>query len=98
MPIREVQGQGPGLEGAPRALRGLLREKAEAERGAQRRSLRGRGNRNERIRTYNFPQDRCTDHRVGVTVPGLPQLFEGQLDSLLEQLIEKDKEESLNNL
>ena len=76
----------------------FLREKAEAERGAQRRSLRGRGNRNERIRTYNFPQDRCTDHRVGVTVHGLPQLFEGQLDSLLDQLIQKDKEESLNSL
>ena len=61
-------------------------------------SLRGRGNRNERIRTYNVPQDRCTDHRVGVTVHGLPQLFDGNLENLLTQLIEKDKEESLRNL
>jgi len=76
----------------------FLREKADAERGEQRRSLRGRGNRNERIRTYNVPQDRCTDHRVGVTVHGLPQLFDGNLDNLLTQLIEKDKEESLRNL
>jgi peptide chain release factor 1 len=76
----------------------FMRQKAEAERGAQRRSLRGRGNRNERIRTYNFPQDRCTDHRVGVTVHGLPQIMDGDLNNLFDQLIEKDKEEAINNL
>ncbi|HBP18618.1 MAG TPA: peptide chain release factor 1 [Planctomycetes bacterium] len=78
----------------------FLREQAEAERGAQRRSLRGRGNRNERIRTYNFPQDRCTDHRIGVSIHGLPQILDGagQLDDLLDQLIQHDKEEALRSL
>ncbi|MGE0708252.1 MAG: peptide chain release factor 1 [Planctomycetota bacterium] len=75
-----------------------LREKAEAERGEQRRSLRGRGYRNERIRTYNFPQDRCTDHRVGVSVHGLPQLLDGALDGLVDQLVAHDREEALTAL
>ncbi|RMG14402.1 MAG: peptide chain release factor 1 [Planctomycetota bacterium] len=74
------------------------KQKAEAERGAQRQSLRGRGNRNERIRTYNFPQDRCTDHRIGYTCHGLPQILDGNIDGLIEALIEHDKEEALKNL
>ena len=71
---------------------------ADQERGDQRRSLRGRGLRNERIRTYNFPQDRCTDHRVGVNVHGLDRILDGELDDLLGQLIDTDKEEALKNL
>ncbi len=71
---------------------------ADEERGAQRRSLRGRGHPHAPRRTYNIPQDRCTDHRVGVTVHGLPQILDGDLDSLLSQLIEKDKEEALKSL
>ena len=70
----------------------------DAEANAQRQSLRGHGNRNERIRTYNFPQDRCTDHRIGASVHGLPQILDGDISNLLQKLIEHDKEEALRNL
>jgi peptide chain release factor 1 len=76
----------------------FLKEQADKERGQQRQSLRGRGNRNERIRTYNFPQDRCTDHRIGLTVHNLPKLFAGELNPLLDALVAHDKEEALKNL
>lgn len=76
----------------------FLREQADKERGSQRQALRGRGMRNERVRTYNFPQDRCTDHRVGVSVHGLPSLLDGDLDRLLDQLVAIDKEEALKAL
>jgi peptide chain release factor 1 len=51
----------------------------------------GSGERAEKIRTYNFPDDRVTDHRVGVTVHNLPGLLEGDLDRLIEPLIEADQ-------
>lgn len=76
----------------------FLKEQQEKERGQQRQSLRGRGNRNERIRTYNFPQDRCTDHRIGITVHNLPRLMDGELDELITALIEHDKAEALRSL
>lgn len=76
----------------------FLKEQADKERGAQRQSLRGRGNRNERIRTYNVPQDRCTDHRIGITVHNLPKLMDGELDELVDALIAHDKEEALKAL
>ena len=59
-------------------------EKAAAERASERRSQVGSGDRSERIRTYNFPQTRVTDHRVGVTMHKLDQVIEGSLDELLD--------------
>ncbi len=59
-------------------------EKAAAERASERRSQVGSGDRSERIRTYNFPQSRVTDHRVGVTLHKLDQVIEGGLDELLD--------------
>jgi peptide chain release factor 1 len=47
----------------------------------------GSGDRSEKIRTYNFPQNRVTDHRIGVTVHQLPDVLEGDLDPLVEPLI-----------
>ncbi len=61
-----------------------LRQHAETDQ--LRRSQVGTGERSEKIRTYNFPQNRVTDHRIGVTMHNLPGLMEGQLDPLLEQL------------
>jgi peptide chain release factor 1 len=58
------------------------------ERGEQRRSQLGSGERSEKIRTYNFPDDRVTDHRVGLTVHNLPGLLEGDIDRLIDPLIE----------
>ena len=51
----------------------------------------GTGERSEKIRTYNFPQDRVTDHRIGLTVHNLPGLLEGDLDRVIEPLLEADQ-------
>lgn len=69
----------------------MKHEAQAAERGEERRSQVGSGERSEKIRTYNFPDDRVTDHRVGVTVHNLPGLLEGDLDRLLEPLLEADQ-------
>lgn len=69
----------------------LLQQKEEEERAkyaAQRRSQVGTGDRSERIRTYNFPQSRLTDHRIGLTLHSLPQIMDGDLDPLLGTLLE----------
>jgi peptide chain release factor 1 len=63
------------------------REKAEAALTAERRRMVGSGDRSEKIRTYNFPQNRVTDHRIGVTVHQLPNVLEGDLDPLIEPLV-----------
>tara|TARA_Y100000590_G_C15724047_1_gene1014527 strand:- start:786 stop:1847 length:1062 start_codon:yes stop_codon:yes gene_type:complete len=64
-----------------------LEQKKQAEEiSAERRPQVGSGDRSEKIRTYNFPQNRVTDHRIGVTLHNLPQMLNGQLDGLLDQL------------
>jgi len=55
----------------------------------------GTGERNERIRTYNFPQNRLTDHRIGLTLYNLPAVMEGDLDPVLEPLMAHDLETKL---
>jgi len=62
----------------------LERERAEAERASERRAQVGTGERSEKIRTYNFPQTRVTDHRAGVTLHKLESVMEGELDELLD--------------
>ncbi len=64
----------------------IKREKAEAELSAERRKMVGSGGRSEKIRTYNFPQNRVTDHRVSLTLHQLPAILEGDLDPLVEPL------------
>jgi peptide chain release factor 1 len=73
----------------------LLKLKEEEERAkyaAQRRSQIGTGDRSERIRTYNFPQSRVTDHRIGLTLHSLTRVMEGELDPLIEALQQEDLE------
>ena len=70
------------------------REKDEAY-AAARKSQVGSGDRSERIRTYNFPQGRVTDHRIGLTLHSLPQILEGDIDPLLNALIAEDQAERL---
>jgi peptide chain release factor 1 len=84
---------------AMRVLRGRILEarerQAAEERASQRRTLIGSGDRSERIRTYNFPQGRCTDHRIGLTLYKLEQIMQGELDELVEALVEFDRQERL---
>jgi peptide chain release factor 1 len=70
---------------------------ADARAGA-RKSMVGSGDRSERIRTYNFPQGRVTDHRINLTLHRLPEILEGQLDELIGALISEDEAERLASL
>jgi peptide chain release factor 1 len=64
------------------------RQKREAERAAERRGQVGSGDRSERIRTYNFPQGRVTDHRINLTLYKLPQVIEGEaLGEIIDALV-----------
>jgi peptide chain release factor 1 len=61
-------------------------EKQHEKIGAERRTMVGTGDRSEKIRTYNFPQNRVTDHRIGLTLHQLDQVMEGKLDPFVEAL------------
>jgi peptide chain release factor 1 len=69
--------------------------KRATEVGDVRRSQVGTGDRSEKIRTYNFPQDRVTDHRIGATVHNLPAIMDGAIDDLIRRLVEADQAEKL---
>ena len=75
---------------AMRTLRARIveaeREKQDAETAQNRKAQVGTGERSEKIRTYNFPQNRVTDHRVGVTLHKLEQVLEGDLDEFVQAL------------
>lgn len=73
-------------------------EEREAEIAAQRRSMVKRGDRSEKIRTYNFPQNRVTDHRIGLTLYNLSEIIDGNLDPLIEQLRLADRTERLKGI
>jgi peptide chain release factor 1 len=53
------------------------------------------GDRSEKVRTYNFPQDRVTDHRVGMTMHNLPEIMTGAIDPLLDALVEEERQQRL---
>ncbi len=80
-------------------LRSRLMERKVAEENAkyaaQRKAQVGTGERNERIRTYNFPQNRVTDHRIELTLYNLPTVIDGDIDPIIEPLIAHDLEEKL---
>jgi peptide chain release factor 1 len=70
-------------------------EKQQAAVGAERRSMVGTGDRSEKIRTYNFPQNRVTDHRIGLTLHQLDAVMDGRLDPIIEALITHYQTEKL---
>jgi peptide chain release factor 1 len=76
----------------------LQRQEKDKARSDERKSQVGSGDRSERIRTYNFPQGRVTDHRIGLTLHSLPQILEGDLDPVLNALIAEDQAERLASL
>jgi peptide chain release factor 1 len=73
----------------------IEQRKQEAEITKQRRSQVGTGDRSEKIRTYNFPQDRVTDHRISLTLHNLPRILEGELDELIDALATSDQAKQL---
>ena len=77
----------------------LERSRIDQERSKDRKSKIGSGDRSERIRTYNFPQGRVTDHRINLTIHKLEQFLEGEaFDEMIESLTLQAQEESLINL
>ncbi len=76
----------------------IERERLASERAGARKSMVGSGDRSERIRTYNFPQGRVTDHRINLTLHRLPEILEGQMDELLGALIAEDEASRLAQL
>ena len=96
---QDEKSQLKNREKAMRVLRARLMEKMEAEQqeeqAQERRSQVGSGDRSERIRTYNFPQNRVTDHRIGLTLHKLEQVLDGDLNSVIEALIAYERAEQL---
>ncbi|HET6426309.1 MAG TPA: peptide chain release factor 1 [Planctomycetaceae bacterium] len=97
--IQDEKSQHKNRAKAMRVLRAKLMEARTAaidkERAEHRRTLIGSGDRSERIRTYNFPQNRMTDHRIGLTIYKLDQLMQGNMEELIQALLQFDREERL---
>ena len=97
--MQDEKSQLQNKERALRVLRARLLERARAEReaeiGAARRSHVGSGERSEKVRTYNFPQNRVTDHRVGVSLPLRETVLQGQLGALTEALQAEERRRRL---
>ena len=72
-------------------------QKQQAEIAGQRKSQVGSGDRSERIRTYNFPQGRVSDHRIGLTLYKLEQFLDGDLDEIIDALNTHDQAEKMKN-
>ena len=99
---QDGRSQHQNYERALEVLRSRLydsaRAEAEAERAANRKSQVSTGDRSAKIRTYNFPQGRVTDHRIGLTVHTLPSVLSGELAPVIEALHVADRAERLKNL
>ncbi len=98
---QDERSQYKNKERAMKILRSKIYESLESERTAQiaseRKSQVGTGDRSERIRTYNFPQGRVTDHRIGLTLYKLLAVMDGDLDDLIDALITSDQAEKLKS-
>ena len=96
---QDGRSQHENKEQAMRVLRAKvaeeLRSKQMEEVGAERKLKLGRGERSEKIRTYNYPQNRVTDHRIGFTLQKLDRIIEGDLDEIIEALINEEQKEKL---
>jgi peptide chain release factor 1 len=82
----QIKNKAKALKVLRSRLLEMEQEKQNQALAQERRSMVGTGERSEKIRTYNFPQDRLTDHRIGLTLHQLPSLLDGRLDPMLEAL------------
>ena len=98
---QDERSQIQNREKAMRVLRSRLYESLREQRDAQysdrRRSQVGTGDRSERIRTYNFPQGRVTDHRINLTLYRIDEIMNGDLDEIIDGLITSDQAEKMKN-
>ena len=98
---QDEKSQIKNKEKAMKVLRARVYDKfqqeAQAEYDQNRKLAVGTGDRSERIRTYNFPQNRVTDHRIGLTIQKLDQVMEGKLDEVIDALIVEDQSSKLQN-
>lgn len=99
--MQDEKSQIKNKEKAMKILRARVYDKfqqeAQAEYDQNRKLAVGTGDRSERIRTYNFPQNRVTDHRIGLTIQKLDQIIEGKLDEIIDTLILEDQSSRLQN-
>ncbi len=99
---QDEKSQIKNKEKAMKVLRARIYDKfqqeAQEEYDANRKSAVGTGDRSERIRTYNFPQNRVTDHRIGLTIQKLDQILEGKLDEVIDALIVEDQSKKLESV
>jgi len=100
--MRDESSQHKNRAKAWRILRSRIYEHHERERRAdrdsQRRTMIGSGDRSDKIRTYNFPQNRVTDHRIGLSLYNLDRIMEGDMGELITALREHDRQQRLKNL
>jgi peptide chain release factor 1 len=75
----------------------IEQEKRRSTQDADRRSQVGTGERSEKIRTYNYPQNRVTDHRINVSIFNLPVVMEGGIDQFIEELSSRDEADRLSS-
>jgi peptide chain release factor 1 len=99
---QDERSQIKNKEKAMKVLRSRLyeieMERQEKERASERKSQVGTGDRSEKIRTYNFPQNRVTDHRIGFSLHKLDQVLEGDIDEIIDNLITHYQAERLKEL
>lgn len=97
--MQEEKSQHKNRAKAMKILRSRLYEQQRVSlhesRAADRKSQVGTGDRSERIRTYNFPQGRVTDHRIGLTLHKIDRVMLGELDEIVDALIQEDQAEQL---
>ena len=95
----QIRNKEKGLKILRSRIYELERQKIDQERSKDRKSKIGSGDRSERIRTYNFPQGRVTDHRINLTLHKLEEFMEGEVfDEIIENLSLHAQEEELKNL
>ncbi len=91
----QIQNKEMALNTLKTRLYNMKMQEKEEKEGAERRSKIGTGDRSEKIRTYNYPQNRVTDHRIGFTLMQLDRVMEGELEPIIEALITEDQKRQL---